>query len=72
MITRDEIGNVRLAGDMLLVDPTQRFGDPEAQFIPGATKLADLVLSRSLASWGVTIEDDDGSAAAKNQRRGAR
>ena len=72
VITRDEIGNVRLAGDMLLVDPTQRFGDPEAQFIPGATKLADLVLSRSLASWGVTIEDDDGSVAAKNQRRGAR
>jgi hypothetical protein len=50
-IARDESGRIRVHGEMLLPDGTTT--DSEAQMIEPASQLARVVLSKSLAAWGV-------------------
>ena len=57
-ITRDEAGRVRVDGELMLSEDDAAAS--EAQSIRGATELLEVVMSRSMADWGVAeIKTDD-------------
>ena len=62
IITLDEAGRIRVAGDLSLLrrmDPDHRVPTTEAGAFPAAAALVEKVLGKTLDGWGVTIRTDD-------------